>query len=225
MKKAFLAFAALAAGVAAQAQDSGYKITVDFPYVSKYVFRGVELADESIQPSIEVAVGDFYVGVWTNNPLVKNFDNEVDFYAGYGIPLSDTWKIDLGATYYAYFETDDSILEDQIEPFVGLTGTIGGVSTSVYAYYELEYDIFTGVGSLGYSLPLAESGLSLDFTGTLGWVSPDVGEDYVYYGVGVAIPYKLNDNATVRVGLDWVDNDIDNGDDTVWFTAGLSLGF
>ena len=232
MKKAILLAALVSTGAAVQAQDSSYSVTVDFPYVTKYVFRGAELAEDSIQPSIELAVGDFYAGVWTNNPVVKKdgaaYDNEVDFYAGYGIPLNDTWKLDIGGTYYYYPETSSDDLEDQVEPFVGLNGSIGSFSTSIYGYYEFEYEIWTTAATVGYSFPLEAIGASLDVTGTLGYSSYKDSEEYFYYGVGVAVPFQLTDSASIRVGADWVDNDNHDfvgNDDVIWFTAGLSVGF
>jgi uncharacterized protein (TIGR02001 family) len=94
MKKTALILALLATRLGLNAQESklSYSVTVDFPYASKYVFRGIEYAKDSIQPSIEVASGNFYAGVWTNQPVTNNSDNEFDFYAGYGIPLNDKWK-------------------------------------------------------------------------------------------------------------------------------------
>ena len=77
-----LAAAVSVASLSAQ-EDSSYSISMDFPYVTEYVFRGVGLAEESIQPSIELASGDLYAGVWTSQPVAgAGVANEVDFYLG-----------------------------------------------------------------------------------------------------------------------------------------------
>jgi len=236
MKKTALIFALLAAGFTAHAQTPvqesklSYSVTVDFPYASKYVFRGIENAKDSIQPSIEVASGNFYAGVWTNwtnQPITNNSDNEIDFYAGYGIPLNDVWKLDVGATFYYYPEADKSSLDEHtFEGYVGLTGTIQGFTPGIYAYYDFDLKAFTVQGSVGYSVPLESSGTSLDFTATLGNVSPDVGDDYLYYGIGVNMPFKLTDKATFAVGVQYASNDLDGADgDHLWFTTGLTVGF
>jgi hypothetical protein len=63
---------------------------------------------------------------------------------------------------------------------------------------------------VGYSIPLESAGTSLDFTVTLGNVSdPDVGDDYIYYGIGVNLPYKLTEKATFAVGAQYASNDLD----------------
>ena len=53
MKKttALLLAAVLSGGSLSAQEESSYSVTVDFPYVSDYVFRGVKFANDSIQPS------------------------------------------------------------------------------------------------------------------------------------------------------------------------------
>jgi len=229
MNKTALILAFLAGGLGLNAQESklSYSVTVDFPYASKYVFRGIEYAKDSIQPSIEIATGNFYAGVWTNQPVTNNSDNEFDFYAGYGIPMNDTWKLDVGATLYYYPEADTSSFEEKtFEGYVGLTGTVAGFTPGIYAYYDFDLKAMTLQGSVGYSIPLETAGSSLDFSVTLGNVSPDVGDDYMYYGIGVNLPYKLTEKATFAVGAQYASNDLDGADgDHLWFTAGLTVGF
>lgn len=228
MKKTALILAALAAGFTARAEDakSSYSVTLDFPYTSKYVFRGVEVATDAIQPSVEFSSGDFYAGIWTSVPLEKGYDStkEIDFYGGYGIPLNDTWKMDVGATVYYYPESNGTTTT---EAFVGVNGDVSGVSPSVYAYYDFTLEVFTLQGSLGYSIPLQVIGSSVDLSATLGWVNPDdsSSDDYVYYSLGASIPYKLAENATFTVGVNWSDTDIDGSDDAFWVTTGVSVGF
>ena len=52
MKKITMTLLALAAGAFLRAEDSvqtrSYSVTMDFPYVSKYVFRGLECANDAI---------------------------------------------------------------------------------------------------------------------------------------------------------------------------------
>src|SRR5882724_4464356 len=51
---------------------SDYSITSDFTYTSKYVFRGVQQARASFQPSLEFATGGWNAGVWTNQPIKRH---------------------------------------------------------------------------------------------------------------------------------------------------------
>lgn len=226
MKKTALLVAAVLAGSSVRAQEaSSYSITLDFPYVSEYVFRGISYAEDAVQPSIEFAMGDFYAGIWTSLPITNQYTNEFDFYAGYGVALSDSWALDLGATYYYYPETPSG--DEQFEPFVGLTGEIGGgYSASFYAYYETEFEVFTYQGSLGYSIPLTDI-VSLDLSGTLGYVDPDTGSDsYTYWGAGAVITYALTGSASAYLGVNYASHDLDGvEDDFFYMNTGVTIGF
>lgn len=225
MKKTALIAAALVAGSSVYAQQSSYSVTLDFPYVSEYVFRGISYQEDAVQPSIEFAMGDFYAGIWTSLPITNKGTNEFDFYAGYGIALSDTWNLDLGATYYYYPQTSSD--DEQFEPFVGISGDIGGgFSSSLYVYYETEFKVFTYQGSVGYSIPLTDVA-SLDLSGTLGYVDPDApGGSYTYWGLGSQLTYTLNDKASVYLGLNYATNDLDGVEgDFFYFNTGITIGF
>ncbi|GAB1490224.1 TorF family putative porin [Opitutaceae bacterium] len=227
MKKTAILLASLVAGASLQAQApaSSYTITVDFPYTSEYVFRGTKLADDSFQPSVEIAKDNWYAGVWTNQPITNNTDNEVDFYVGMGLPLNDTWKVDTGATLYWYPELNKSTGRDSttFEGYVGVTGTVSGFTPSFYTYYDFTLETWAFQGSVGYSIPLADK-LSLDLTGTVGLVEPDLGGNYTYYGIGAVLPYKLTDKATASVGVQYATTDITGSEDEVYFTAGITIG-
>jgi hypothetical protein len=48
----------------------------------------------------------------------------------------------------------------------------------------------------------------------------------MYYGIGLNLPYKLTEKATLAFGAQWASNDLDGADDShLWFTAGLTVGF
>jgi len=242
MKKSALFLAALAVGVSAQAQDTkrSYSVTSDFTYASKYVFRGVEQNNaDAFQPSVEVTVGDAYVGLWTNQPLTKQANNEVDLYAGYKFKLNDALSLEAVGTYYWYPEARSSLgqTKDSTELGLGATYTISGVTTSLYYYYDFTLEANTVQGSVGYSIPLEMAGASIDFSAFFGsakgkdWL-PESGlkveESYNYYGLDVSIPYKLSETATVTVGAHWAQNDnyfSNDTNDETWVTAGLTIGF
>lgn len=92
----------LSASAAPALAGSAYTVTADFPYVTNYVFRGVEYARHSVQPSVTLAKGGFSAGVWSNQPIIDLTADEVDFFAGYDFGLSKDWKINVGATLYWY---------------------------------------------------------------------------------------------------------------------------
>lgn len=228
-KTAALLLAAVLTGASLSAEEtSAYSITLDFPYVTDYVFRGVKYADDSIQPSIEFASGDFYAGVWTSMPIGNRksggYTNEFDFYAGYGIKLNDTWSLDVGATYYFYPETPSG--DEQFEPFIGATGDLGGgFSASAYYYYETEFEISTFQGELGYSIELAPKN-TLDFSADYGFVTGG-GDSYSYYSLSSTLNHAFTDTAGGYIGVVYADNTIGGGveDSFVYLITGVSIGF
>ena len=241
MKKTAILLAALAAGAGVQAQEptSSYSVTTDFTFASEYVFRGVELADNSFQGSVEVSMQDFYIGLWTNQPITRHQDNELDIYAGYKFNLSDVLSLEVVGTYYWYPEATDAQVKHTTEAGVGLTYNSGGVTTSLYTYYDFDLEAVTTQVSIGYSFPLQAIGASLDVSGYYGYVDADdvaphspwkIGESYDYYGVDVSVPYRLTDRATFTIGAHWADNNNllmpgEVADDHLWWTAGLTVGF
>ena len=243
MKKTSLILAALAAGAGLNAQDvkSSYSVTTDFTYASEYIFRGIENAGPSFQPSIEVSAGDAYVGFWTNQPVTKGETNEIDIYGGYKYKLNDALSFEAVGTYYWYPEASKGAgqTDDSYEVGLGATYLYSGISTSLYYYYDLRLKADTIQGSVGYSVPLEAIGSSVDFSVFYGTVdardwSPNAAgfptfENYNYYGADISVPYKLNDKATVTAGVHYASNENlfagNQPDSNLWFTIGLSVGF
>lgn len=239
MKKTAILLAAFgaAAGLYAQDPKSSYSVTTDFTYTSEYVFRGVKAADDSFQPSVEVTVQDFYFGLWTNQPIEKHQDNEIDLYAGYKYKLNESLSFEAVGTYYWYPEAKGFATRDSYEAGIGATYTVRGVSASVYYYHDFTLKANTIQGSVGYSYPLEAIGASLDVTGFFGTVDSDdlapdspseVHESYNYYGVDVSVPYKLSEKASFTLGGHWAHNDnlpAGADDDHLWWTAGVTVGF
>lgn len=231
MKKKFILAALAVAGAlncAAQEGSSSYSVTLDFPYTNKYVFRGVQYARDSIQPSVEIATGPVYLGVWTNQPIVDNTDNEFDFYIGYKQKLNDSWDVDVGATVYYYPELDSSTGGDRAttEGYVGINGNIKGFTPGVYAYYDFDLETTTLQGQLGYSIPVEQAGLSLDLSANVGRVMVKGAGDYSYWSIGANVPFSINEKSTIYVGATYTNSDIDGGErDILNFNAGISVSF
>ena len=80
MKTKILAIAATAGlGLAcASANAQEIKTSINVGAESEYVFRGVELAGDSVQASVDVSYGDVYAGAWTNQPFESGSDSEID---------------------------------------------------------------------------------------------------------------------------------------------------
>ncbi len=155
MKNLLLASATLLAAsvtpLVAQAQDISVSTSID--YVSEYVFRGVTLESEAIQPGVEVAIGDFSAGVWTSTGLGSNSladTDEVDFYAGYSFGLSEGLTASAGGTWFHYPDAQDTF-----EASLGLA-LDSVLSPSVTAYYDFTLEGFTLEGGVSHSLPVGE---------------------------------------------------------------------
>jgi uncharacterized protein (TIGR02001 family) len=223
---------------------SDYSITSDFTYTSKYVFRGVQQARESFQPSVEFASGGFNAGVWTNQPITRHENDEVDFYTGYDYNLNSALKLEGVATYYYYPEAKRSLGQTRhsYEGGVGATYTVDGFSPNLYYYHDFRLNSDTVQAAVGYSLPLGSNGFSVDtslFAAAVNQrsVAPDatavpgVHDSYNYWGADVTFPYKMSRNATLTVGAHYANTDNLSpangglGNQNFWYTAGVSIGF
>lgn len=246
MKKTAILLAALSAATGAFAAEnaveskSSYSVTTDFTYASEYIFRGVEAANGSFQPSVEVTAGDIYAGVWSNNPITNRENNEIDLYAGYKYKVNESLSVEAVGTYYWYPEASSSAgaTKNSYEAGIGATYTMSGISFTANYYYDFRLEANTVQGSLGYSIPLEAIGSSIDLSAFIGTVdakdwAPDaagksISESYTYYGADVSLPYKLSEKATFTVGAHYATNEnlpASVPDSNVWFTAGLTVGF
>ena len=208
----------------APAPSPAYSISADFAYASAYVFRGVRLAKGAFQPAVKLTAGEGYVGVWANAPAERGYELEIDYFAGYGIPLNDTWSLDAGLTVYSYPRLDSGD-KTTYEGYLGLNGSLGVLSTGTYAYHDVTLKASTLQESLGHTFEL-DSRTSIHLLATVGHVAPDAGGGYTYYGFGVTVPYKLSDAATLTVGVQSADHDISGVEGRhVWGTIDLGYSF
>jgi uncharacterized protein (TIGR02001 family) len=230
MKKTALLLASLVTtgawlSAADPAPASSYSITVDFPYTTRYVFRGFQYAEDAVQPSIKLTTGDFYAGIWVSAPLDDGYELEVDYYAGYGFKLSNGWSLDVGATVYSYPGLSGGGDKVTFEPYLGLNGAFGGVTSGTYVYYDFTLDVFTIQQAFGYSIPINDKA-SMNWSATIGHATPDEGDGYTYYGLGVVVPYKLSDKSTVTVGAQYADHDFSGVEGNhFWGTLGYTYTF
>jgi len=252
MKKQILITAALMAITSpASAQDVSVSTTVGFE--SRYVFRGVQFAQTSIQPAINLSYGGFYGGAWFNLPIgdddlaVTPGGEELDLFAGYTLAIDDAFTLDAGVTYYTFpdlasgffdlFEEDgDGLGANTIEAFVGVALT-GPLSPSLYFYRDFNFDTFTVESSFSHSIAIAQK-TSFDLGGAVGYViDDDDGGDYLYGAASADISYALSDTGSVSAGVRYGGSDINGGsifDDAnagtfksagFWWGLGLTASF
>ncbi len=231
---------------AAFAQDVSVSTSID--YVTDYIFRGAQLGETSVQPGIEVSVGDFTIGGWASTGIGENSvlsGDEFDLYVGYSLSLSDTIGLDLGATYYHYpqgggFFATEGGAAGTYEISAGLSFDTA-LSPSVAAYYDLTIDAFTLEGGIGHSVAAGEN-TSFDLGLTLGLVDGD-GFSYEYGLASASLGYSFTDDVSTYIGANYSlaseDNfynididlaDLDNSavefsDNRFWVGVGVAAGF
>ena len=222
-----MALLALAAGVlvnSVSAQDT--TVTLDLTGGSKYIFRGLELGDDTLHPSIEFGFGDTYAGIWGAAPLENKgwpefFEDEIDFYVGHSAALNESTTLEVLVTHFTYEDADSTT-----EFSAGLAHELeGGATVSGFLHRDVDLDTLTFEGAAGYSFALSESS-SLDVAFYVGTVSADTDDDYTYYGADAVIPFEVSENSTVSVGLHFADHDLEGAEDSHFYgSLSWTVGF
>jgi uncharacterized protein (TIGR02001 family) len=245
--------AGVTAGVSTTAAAEGIGVSTTLAYESRYIFRGVQFAETSLQPGVELSYGGFYGGAWFNLPIgdddlvVTPGGEELDLYAGYSGQLSEALAFDVGVTYYTFpdlasgffdiFEEDgDGLGANTVEIFAGLS-LDAPLAPSLYVYRDFMFDTFTIEGGLSHSIPLSEK-TSFDLGGSIGYViDDDDGGDYLYGAATADLSYALTDDASISGGVRYGGSDIAGGsfiDDSIagttqssgfWWGLSLSASF
>ena len=245
MKKTVISILALATAASpAVAEELSFSTSLAFE--SRYVFRGIEFAESSVQPAVDIAYGNWYVGAWASLPIGDDdvaFGDELDLYAGYSASLSETVSFDVGVTYYTFPDAQSGFFDtfsessgsgaNTVEVFAGLSFDTF-LAPSLYVYRDFNFNTVTLEGSGGYSFPLSEV-TSFDLGGSIGYViDDDAGGDYVYGAATADVSYALSDDAAISAGVRYGGSDIAGGsliDDSILGTTkssgfwyGLSIG-
>lgn len=229
--------------------DEGFplEVSVDASYVSKYVWRGINLVDDScFQPSVTVGAYGLSLNVWgsmelTNENTYPGYGDtagdftEVDYTLDYSFAITDMVGASVGVIYYTFPNTGfDSTTE--LYASVGVDCLLAP-SLTVYRDID-EADgtmVVFGVGHTLYSFEGENVSGSLDVGANVAWGDDDM--NTFYYGAGSGLAFA---DASVSLALDvygvsvtpsinyarLIDSDIrDNfaDDDEVWF--GLSVGY
>jgi len=190
-------------------------LTLTTTAVSQYMFRGVRLGGLCFQPSVEAALGDGALGVWSSLPLASKVDGvsdpEFDIYGSYSFKLSDAASLVPGFTWYLYPNADEAIgfYKSTFEPSLALNYTLGDFKITPKVYYDLVLSGPTAEVTAAVSLPLKDAGTSLDFAATVGtykWTdaaaetNPALKNWGDYWQVGVSSPYQVSKDAKLVVG-------------------------
>ena len=165
----------------AHAEEQGPSASADIGVLSKYVWRGEELSNDSIviQPSVTVGYKGFSVNLWGNLDTARDDNNaatadtknwtETDFTMSYEVSYG---LFSLGAG-YIYYGLDNATDTDEIYVSAGYDCFLSPTLT-VYRDIGTIPRWYLNFG-LSYSVALPK-GITLDLSGSAGYyISDDVG--------------------------------------------------
>ncbi len=225
---------ALLAGAATTAQ--AVEISGNVALTSDYKFRGISQSDESIALQGGFDLGfdaGFYVGTWGSSVDFDTNDGydgslELDVYAGWAVPITDSIGIDVGVIQYMY-PGDDGADGDYTEFY----GSLSLWDFSLGLAYSNDYYAETGefiYYQAGYSLGLGDT-FTVDFhvgyndLDEEGFLSAGA-TSYTDYSVGVTASWLAVDWTLAYVGTDLDEEEVFDsewGDDALIFTVSKSM--
>jgi len=204
------------------------EVTSTIDTVSEYVFRGISLGENSIQPGTELSVYGFTVGSWYSagfgdDSAVQN--DELDLYAGYQLPLEGALQLGIGGTAYIYPQGNSindssggTVATYEVNATAGLEDVF--LSPSVFAAYDFTLDNFTIEGNLSHGFDLSREGWSLDASLNVGHVeldqsiqatTPDKAFDSYQYGtISLTANKVITDSIGFYVSGNFTANTEDN---------------
>ncbi len=230
MKKTIAILAASAAGFSAINAQEDISVTTTWEWQSSYVFRGAQFADETFMPSLDFEVAGFYAGIWAALPANHEYDNEVDFYAGYSWGISEMLSADVGFTYYTFPDAQDKFFDSDVNTFEIYGGVAFEVpfTPAVYLFRDFDLKSWTIEVSGGDSWEVALD-TTFDLGVYLGYVDIKDEENYWYVGVNAGFTYSFNDyvSATASVGWSWADEKLmlRDRDNRFYYGLSVSAGF
>jgi len=186
-----------AAFASTESSDTATTVTASLDYVSAYTFRGVKLANDSVQPAISIARGAFYGGIWANRPFDSSLHSEIDWNAGYTLPSG----LDLGLTAYTY----PGSAKTTWEPYIGYAHDFAKTKLSLYLYRDLTLRSTAAEAKVSNAL-FTVSKITVNVDAALG-LSNDGDQSYTYWSVGPSAKYSVNESLSVTAGAQYVSSD------------------
>ncbi len=227
-------------------------VTGTAAFESRYVFRGLQLSEESFQPALALGYRGFTASAWFNLPIdndnpASRVAREIDVVLDYSKAVGSGVTLGGGFTYYVYPQRDrglfDTFQEDtnglgsnSFEPYVSVAFA-APLSPKFTLFHDFNFDTTTLQGAAAHSIPLADK-TSADFSGLLGYVFDDAGGiDYLYGQATANVSYKFTDKVSGYVGGRFGGSDVAGGSllrdaglgtrrsSAVWFGVGLTAAF
>jgi len=178
----------------------------DITFASRYVFRGVQNAGNSFQPTVQASLGDLYGGVWANLPTGEGL-RELHYFAGSMIALPDVRfaVLDAGLTVYHFPGAGEDRTHELYfgAQFPGLG--LPNIFATLYYYYDLDVQshVVEATGTYSYSLEGWGLPASADLSVRGGIQSGRDAQDYRFYGAAAELPFALGESSLVTAGVRW----------------------
>ena len=185
-------------------------------YASDYVFRGSNYGEDHFEASIDVSGSgnlgglgdlDFSASLWLGT--ASNFGgtgisgNEMDISLSASKALSENLSLEVGVTNYSYFGDVLTVgipLPDDLEPYIGLGTSLGGISLGVAAHFNEGgaqlHDMYWEF-TAGYEMEVSGN-VTLGLAGVIGhWDEVGAGAEDTYYGISAGLSIAVSDSITV----------------------------
>ena len=184
------------------AQEENTKKDIDFSvggsFVSSYLWRGIKLANASIQPEMELSAWDFKLGAWGSVDLIGSF-KEADLYANYTFSGLTVGVLDCyipssenNENWFDFSKkTTEHLLEAELhytfKPFpltIGWNTMFFGPDKVLNEKTEKEEQVFSSYIEAAYEFEIKETTLSLEI-GATPWRSSGLvyGEEITKFAV------------------------------------------
>jgi hypothetical protein len=193
-------------------QDLSPQGLANATYVSDYIFRGLKDSHNSIQDNFEEQFKKvFTIGVWNNNPLVRDFGSEIDVYSSYSYLINNLVAVDAESTYFWYTEAHRSRGQTRrsLEFGIGPTFSLKGYKEAVHVYRNTTLDAWTAENVFSYEYEMIPATLDVTLEARVGIVSADrflpenpnanQAVSYRYGSAGVVVSRRVGKHSSISV--------------------------
>lgn len=213
----FLASVAGPAGVSLRL-DAAPSMSLTTKLVSDHVFRGQRLSGASLQPAIDLSVGDLFAGIAASVPIENRAANqpgaELDAYASYRYTPNATTQLTSGiaAYFYRHAPVRSGYRRGIFEPNLALSHTLAGVRFTSTVYYDLTRRGPTVDLTADVALPLTKLGTELDLDASVGGyrlsdgfknAAPKERLSGNYLSLGASVPFQITSASNIRIGVNY----------------------
>ena len=205
-------------------------------FESKYVYRGVQVGEESFHQSVEVGhplgPGDFYAGIWSSQDIGGSSSDEVKFYGGYQLALSPIFSVTGGYTYY-WYPDDGAVPNRENEPFLGILADLP-LQPAIFVFYNFTLEQVLVEASIGHVIELSdrsflEGGLIVGAAH-----ADDANSDqepskptnrYSYFLTYIDLSYAINELSSASLGIRYSGLEDNGYADNFFWGASISFGY